>query len=122
MVGVYELRPRIEHYGCVIDLLGRAGLLEEAYGVIKGLPVERDASAWRALLGACRVYADVELAERVKGKLEEIGEECSSDSIAVYGAYAVAGMLPYCGDVLERRVKEMDRGKKEAGCSTLSWI
>ncbi|GFP92751.1 pentatricopeptide repeat-containing protein at1g26900 mitochondrial, partial [Phtheirospermum japonicum] len=74
MVGVYELRPRIEHYECVIGLLGCAGLLEEAYGVIKGLPVESDASAWRVLLGACRVYGDVELAERVKGKLEEIGE------------------------------------------------
>ncbi|KAL3641054.1 hypothetical protein CASFOL_016022 [Castilleja foliolosa] len=119
MVEVYELRPSVEHYGCMIDLLGRAGLLEEAYGLIKGLPVEKDATAWRALLGASRVYGYVELAERVKGELEEIGEECPSDSIAVYGAYAEAGLLPYCGDVLERRVKEMNCGKKEAGFSTI---
>ncbi|KAL6570400.1 hypothetical protein OROMI_014914 [Orobanche minor] len=124
MVEVYGLRPMIEHYGCIIDLLGRAGLLEEAYEVIQGLPVERDATAWRALLGACRVYGNVDLAERVRLELEEINEECLSDEIAVSSTYVVAGMLPNHGCVLKNGMKEMDRRervKKEAGCSTIEF-
>ncbi|KAG8378023.1 hypothetical protein BUALT_Bualt08G0095100 [Buddleja alternifolia] len=123
MVKVYKLMPKIEHYGCMIDLLGRAGLLEEAYGLIKGLPIEGDATAWRALLGACRVYGNVELAERVKQQLEEINDEHPADSLVLNSTYAVAGMVKSNAYMLERGkkgVKEVDCdefGKKEAGYS-----
>ncbi|KAG6390777.1 hypothetical protein SASPL_148522 [Salvia splendens] len=93
MVNVYQLKPKIEHYGCMIDLLGRAGLLEEAYELIKGLPVKRDATAWRALLGACRVYGNVKLAEGVKEELEGIRENHAADSLSLAGAYVAAGMV-----------------------------
>ncbi|KAL7155574.1 hypothetical protein ABFS83_03G084200 [Erythranthe nasuta] len=126
MVGVYKLKPEIEHYGCLIDLLGRAGLLEEAHAVIEGLPIERDATAWRALLGACRVYGNVDLAERVKRELEEIDDEHPADLLALTSTYAVAGTLPRGGCSPERgnhSVKEMDfeksASKKEAGSSRI---
>lgn len=128
MVEVYKLMPKIEHYGCMIDLLGRAGLLEEAYELIKGLPLERDATAWRALLGACRVYGNVNLAERVKEELERIHENHPADSLSLSSTYAVAGMVPHHRYVLERAnqlVKEMDcdkSAKKEAGCSTIELV
>ena len=56
MVVEYRMKPDIKHYGCVIDLLARAGLLQEAYELIRNLPLEGDAMAWRALLAACRVH------------------------------------------------------------------
>ncbi|XP_042059214.1 pentatricopeptide repeat-containing protein At1g26900, mitochondrial-like [Salvia splendens] len=93
MVNVYRLKPKIEHYGCMIDLLGRAGLLVEAYELIKGLLVERDATAWRALLGACRMYGNVKLAKRVKEELEGICENHVADSLSLAGAYVAAGMV-----------------------------
>ncbi|KAL0438337.1 UNVERIFIED_CONTAM: Pentatricopeptide repeat-containing protein, mitochondrial [Sesamum latifolium] len=125
MVEVYKMIPKIEHYGCFIDLLGRAGLLEEAYVLIKGLPLERDSTAWHALLGACRVYGNVNLAERVKQELEQIHEEHPADWLALTSTYAVAGMVPHHTCPLERAkqlVKEADYvqcTKKEAGCSTI---
>ncbi|RXH69902.1 hypothetical protein DVH24_007158 [Malus domestica] len=48
--------PKVEHYGCMVDLLGRAGLLEEAHKLIESLPIKTDVTACRALLSACRVY------------------------------------------------------------------
>lgn len=112
MVEVYELKPKIEHYGCMIDLLGRAGMLEEAYELIQGLPVERDATAWRALLSACRVYGNVAIAKRVKEELEGIHEDHPADQLSVAGAYAVAGI------VADHRY-ELESAKKEAGYSKI---
>ncbi|KAL1533142.1 pentatricopeptide repeat-containing protein, mitochondrial [Salvia divinorum] len=112
MVKAYQLMPKIEHYGCMIDLLGRAGLLEEAYELIKGLPVERDATAWRALLRACRVYGNVKLAERVKEELRGISENHAADSLSLAGAYVAAGM------VADQRY-EMETAWKGAGYSKI---
>lgn len=56
MSGVYSLAPTIEHYGCMVDLLGRAGLLDEAHKLIKSMPMKANSIVWGALLGGCRVY------------------------------------------------------------------
>ncbi|MQL68938.1 hypothetical protein Taro_001230 [Colocasia esculenta] len=66
----YGLRAGIEHYGCLIDLLGRAGKLDEAYDLIKRMPMQPNDVLWGALLGACRIHARTELAE---GVVEELG-------------------------------------------------
>ncbi|XP_042475542.1 pentatricopeptide repeat-containing protein At1g26900, mitochondrial [Macadamia integrifolia] len=91
MVQTYGLSPKIEHYGCMIDLLGRAGLLGEAFKLIKCLPVERDATAWRALLAACRIHGNVELGETVKRELIKLNDEHPTDSILLLSTYAMAG-------------------------------
>ncbi|KAL0325954.1 UNVERIFIED_CONTAM: Pentatricopeptide repeat-containing protein, mitochondrial [Sesamum radiatum] len=107
---------------------GRAGLLEEAYELIRGLPLERDSTTWRALLGACRVYGNVDLAERVKQELEQIHEEHPADWLALTSTYSVAGMVPHHTCLLERAkqlVKEagyVQCAKKEAGCSTIETL
>ncbi|XWS45204.1 hypothetical protein CRYUN_Cryun15aG0116100 [Craigia yunnanensis] len=54
MRDVYEIEPKIEHYGCVVNLLGRAGRLEEAYELVMNMKIEPDPILWGALLGACR--------------------------------------------------------------------
>ncbi|KAF4356965.1 hypothetical protein F8388_015941 [Cannabis sativa] len=61
MLEKYGIKPSRKHYGCMVDLLGRAGHLEEAYNLIKSMPVEPDASIWGALLGSCRIHGNVEL-------------------------------------------------------------
>lgn len=72
MTSVYSLTPTIVHYGCIVDLLGRAGLLEEAHELIKKMPIEANAIVWGALLGGCRLHRDTQLAEQVLKKLIEL--------------------------------------------------
>ncbi|PON96683.1 Tetratricopeptide-like helical domain containing protein [Trema orientale] len=62
MVRDYKLEPKEEHYACMIDLLGRIGLLEDAYDLITNMPMLPCESAWGALLNACRTHGNVELA------------------------------------------------------------
>lgn len=69
MYEVFSLTPTIEHYGCMVDLLGRAGLLDEAHQLIKSMPMEANAIVWGALLGGCRLHQDTKLAEHVLKKL-----------------------------------------------------
>lgn len=116
MVREYGFSPKVEHYGCMIDLLGRAGLLEEAHNLIKSLPIEGDATGWRALLAACRVYGNVDLGECVKRVLLEIFDEHPTDSILLSSTYAIAGRLPDYTRMQEIKEEKM---MKEAGCSVI---
>lgn len=68
----YGIRPSVEHYGCMVDLLGRAGHLEAAYNFIKCMPMHPDSSIWGALLGACRIHGNVELGKLASDHLFEV--------------------------------------------------
>ncbi|KAK9269922.1 hypothetical protein L1049_025495 [Liquidambar formosana] len=68
----YGLAASIKHYGCLVDLLGRAGRLKEAHDLIKGMPMKPNDAVWGALLGACRIHLDMETAERV---VEKVGTQ-----------------------------------------------
>lgn len=59
----YLIQPHMEHYGAVVDLFARAGKLEEAYAIIKSMPMEPDVVIWRALLSASRTYMKPDLGE-----------------------------------------------------------
>ncbi|KAF8411687.1 hypothetical protein HHK36_004245 [Tetracentron sinense] len=61
----FNIKPRIEHYGCMVDLLGRAGKLEEAVKFITSMPLEPNAVIWATLLGSCKTYRNEELLELV---------------------------------------------------------
>ncbi|KAH1161833.1 hypothetical protein GYH30_000629 [Glycine max] len=63
MKNVHNIEPNSIHYACMIDLLGCAGLLEEAYNFIRNMPIEPDVVAWGSLLSSCRVHKNVDLAE-----------------------------------------------------------
>ena len=65
----YGVEPRIEHYGAVIDMLGRAGRLQEAYDLLTNIPIPCNDAVWGALLGACRIHGDVEMGEKLIKKL-----------------------------------------------------
>ena len=59
----HAIVPSAEHYACMVDNLGRAGHLEEAQNIAKTMPLPPSAVVWRALLGACRIHGNVELAK-----------------------------------------------------------
>ncbi|KAK4569272.1 hypothetical protein RGQ29_004607 [Quercus rubra] len=63
MTSCYSIQPQLQHYGAMVDLLGRVGLLEEAHAIIDSMPMEPDIVIWRALLSACRTYGKPELGE-----------------------------------------------------------
>ncbi|MBA0847632.1 hypothetical protein Goshw_020776 [Gossypium schwendimanii] len=71
----YGIPPRMEHYACAVDLLGRARRLGEARTLIESMPFKPDAMVWKTLLGACRVCGDIELATQVASHLLELEPE-----------------------------------------------
>ena len=117
MRGIYNVNPQLEHYGCMIDLLGRGGLLEEAEALIADMDIEPDTVIWRSLLSACLVHGNDRLAE-IAGQ-EIIKREPGDDGVYVllWNIYASSDRWK---EALDMR-KEMLTRKifKKPGCS---WI
>nr|GMC71702.1 pentatricopeptide repeat-containing protein At5g50990 [Ipomoea batatas] len=78
------IQPELEHYGAMVDLLGRAGLLNEAYAMIKEMPMQPDAVIWRAFLSACRIHNNSELGEVAS---TEISHLSSGDYVLLSNIY-----------------------------------
>ncbi|KAG5628821.1 hypothetical protein H5410_000538 [Solanum commersonii] len=79
----FGLVAKMEHYGCVVDLLGRVGLLQEAYDFIKKMTFEADATVLGALMGVCRLHGAIELGNEVAqlllgSQLNHSGVMCNS--------------------------------------------
>ncbi|KAH7855333.1 hypothetical protein Vadar_023805 [Vaccinium darrowii] len=85
------VEPEIEHYGCVVDLLGRSGELEKAFEFVKQMPFEPTAAIWGSLLGACRVHSNVDIGELVAKRLIEIEPENSGNYVILSNLYASVG-------------------------------
>ncbi|KMZ74838.1 Pentatricopeptide repeat-containing protein [Zostera marina] len=69
MVNEHGIEPRIEHYGCIVDLLGRDGRVEEAFDLIKQMPIDATPAIWGALLSASRIHNKVDIAEHAAKQL-----------------------------------------------------
>lgn len=80
--------PNVKHYGSVVDLLGRAGRLKEAYDIINSMPMFPDVVLWQSLLGACKTYGNVEMAELASRKLVEMGSNSCGDFVLLSNVYA----------------------------------
>nr|GMC95228.1 pentatricopeptide repeat-containing protein At4g21300 [Ipomoea batatas] len=91
MVQEYGIVPRMEHYACMIDLYGRAGCFEEAFEVIKSMPITPDAGIWGTLLGACRVHGHVELAEMASKYLFNLDPQNSGYYVLLSNLQADSG-------------------------------
>uniref|UniRef100_A0A166C0Z4 DYW domain-containing protein n=1 Tax=Daucus carota subsp. sativus TaxID=79200 RepID=A0A166C0Z4_DAUCS len=118
MEGTYGIVPEMEHYACIVDLLGRVGRLDDALEFIKSMPVKPNEMVWQSLLGACRIYGDVELGNVAAEKILAILPDCSSTYVLLSNTYMEAGN-PKGGISLRNMMKE--RGvKKEPGCSWIS--
>ncbi|MQL87645.1 hypothetical protein Taro_020181 [Colocasia esculenta] len=114
---VHGIEPKIEHYGCIVDLLGRAGLVEEAYELVQGMPIEPDTVLWGSLLGACRLHQNMALGEKIANSLVEKGLANSGTYILLSNIYAAAGNWE---EVARVRTSMKDRGvQKEPGCTSI---
>ena len=103
----YGITPVEEHYACMVDLLGRAGKIDEALSFINNMPTEPGASAWGALLGACRIHRRAELAEEVAKKLLPLESDQSGVYVMLSNIYADVGMWEM---VKKTRLKMCEKG------------
>lgn len=118
MTTVYNLNPTIEHYGCLVDLLGRAGLLMEAEELIEKMPLESNAAIWGSLLNACWIHRHLELGKRIGKFLIEIDPACGGRYIHLARIHAAAGEW---NQAVEVRSRMKHRGvSKLPGCSAIS--
>ncbi|KAF2307681.1 hypothetical protein GH714_030790 [Hevea brasiliensis] len=90
MKNKYSIVPSPDHYACMVDLLSRSGQLKAAFELLNSMPVEPHASAWGALLGACKLYGEVELGEVVARRLFELEPKNSGSYVLLSSIYAAA--------------------------------
>ncbi|XP_010242822.1 PREDICTED: putative pentatricopeptide repeat-containing protein At3g15130 [Nelumbo nucifera] len=112
-----SITPKVEHYACMVDLLGRAGHLKEAKDLIENMPLEPSVGIWQTLLSACRVHRDLEFGREVGEILLRLDGDNPVNYVMMSNIYAEAGEWGECQKVREA-MKEKGL-KKEAGCS---WI
>uniref|UniRef100_A0A9I9ECB1 Pentatricopeptide repeat-containing protein n=2 Tax=Cucumis melo TaxID=3656 RepID=A0A9I9ECB1_CUCME len=103
MKGKYRIRPTIEHYACMVNLYGRAGMIEEAYKIItKGMEIEAGPTIWGALLYACYLHRNVDIAEIAAERLFELEPDNELNFELLMKIYGNAGRSDD-----EKRVKLM---------------
>ncbi|KAK1418508.1 hypothetical protein QVD17_27653 [Tagetes erecta] len=117
MIQDYNIPPKLQHYGCLIDLLARAGLFEEAVDMIKNMEMNPDGAIWGSLLGACIFYKNVQLGEYFATKVFELEPENSGAHMLLSNLYAADGKWE---DVARIRTKFKDDGSKRIpGCTSI---
>ncbi|XP_059067384.1 pentatricopeptide repeat-containing protein At5g16860 [Cryptomeria japonica] len=113
----YSIMPMMAHYVCIVDLLARAGYLEETLNFIIKMPVKPDVAVWMSLLGTCRSHKNIRLGEFVSTLLFELDPKHDAPYVLLSNIYAEVGKW---GDVQKLRKLMKDREvKKMPGCS---WI
>lgn len=113
----HGISPQIVHYGCMVDLLGRAGLLEEALDLIQSMPMEPNDIMWGSLLAACWKHKNVELAHYAAEKLTRLAPERVGIHVLLSNIYASAGKWT---DVARVRLQIKEKGvQKVPGSSSI---
>lgn len=114
---VYGIEPKVEHYACLIDLLGRVGLLKDAYELLRSMPMEPDEAGWGALLNGCRMHGNLELGKCAGDKLLGLDPGDSGTYALMSSIYATRNRWD---DVKRVRMLMRDRGiRKTPGCSSI---
>jgi hypothetical protein len=113
----HHLQPALEHYACMVDLLGRAGLFDEILILIRTMPMEPDAGVWGALLGACKMHSYVKLGEVALQQLVKLEPENPTNHVVLSSIFAECGRW---GDEGSTRYRMNEPAlKKTPGCS---WV
>ncbi|XP_020598486.1 pentatricopeptide repeat-containing protein At5g66520-like [Phalaenopsis equestris] len=118
MIRDYNIVPEIEHYGCMVDLLSRAGLLDEALEFIRKMPVKPNGVVWGALLGGAKVYNRVDMAEEAVRQLFDLDPLNDGYYVVLSNIYANAGRFNDAAKV--RRLMRNKGVKKTPGQSTIA--
>ncbi|XP_061360477.1 pentatricopeptide repeat-containing protein At3g57430, chloroplastic-like [Gastrolobium bilobum] len=118
MEDTYGVVPEMEHYACVVDLLGRVGQLDEAVEFISRMPIEPNEMVWQTLLGACRIHGNAELGETAAQKILSTQPEYPSTYVLLSNTYIESGLYE---DAVSLRDVMKKRGiRKEPGYSWIS--
>lgn len=117
MQRVYGIVPQIEHYGCMVDLLGRGGHLKEAFWLVRSMPFEPNAIILGTLLGACRMHNDVKLATSVSKYLFKLVPSDPGIFSLLSNIYAQAGDWINVAKV--RKQMNDKGGQKPSGVSSI---
>eukprot|EP00256_Glycine_max_P070627 XP_025985222.1 pentatricopeptide repeat-containing protein At4g02750-like [Glycine max] len=112
-----NILPRMAHYICMVDLLARAGNLEEAYSFIQNMPFQPDVRVWNALLAACRTHKNIEMGEQVSKKIQMLGPEGTGNFVLMSNIYSSVGRWDDAAQI--RSIQRHQGYKKSPGCS---WI
>ncbi|KAK7263210.1 hypothetical protein RJT34_30797 [Clitoria ternatea] len=113
----YKIEPKIEHFGCMVNLLGRAGCLQEAYDLVRSMGVEPDPVLWGTLLWACRIHNNVSLGEEIAEFLVDNNLASSGTYVLLSNMYAAAGKWEGVAKV--RSLMKGSGVEKEPGCSSI---
>lgn len=117
MQNEYKIEPKIEHYGCMVDLLGRAGLVDEAYQLVQKMRIKPDLVMWGSLLASCRLHKKMALGERIANFLLGNGQADSGTYTLLSNIYAVVGNWSEVNRV--RALMRENGVQKEPGCSSI---
>ncbi|KAK1385141.1 Pentatricopeptide repeat-containing protein [Heracleum sosnowskyi] len=115
MTREFGIVPSINHYGCMVDLYGRAGLIDKAWNVVNTMPMEPDALIWGALLSGSRIAGDIKSCEIAVKKLIELEPTNSAAYVLLSNVYAKLGNWKDVRNV--RDLMETNGVKKVPGCS-----
>lgn len=107
MIQVYKISPRIEHYGCLVDLYSRAGMLDEALKVVESMPMVPNEVVLGSVLAACNAAGDIRLAEKMMRFISELDPSGDSNYVLLSNTYAAGGDW--------RMASKLRRGMKSRG-------
>lgn len=116
MEKVYDLVPQVEHYGCLVDLLGRGGRLKEAIKVVQTMPMQPNVVIWGALLGACRMHNSVDIAKEVLDHLVKLDPSDPGNYTLLSNIYAAAEDWAGVADI-RSKMKSMGVAKPSGASS-----
>lgn len=91
MVTEFRIEPQVEHYACMVDLLGRAGLLQEACEMVKFMPMEPNAYVWGALMNSCRMHKNMNIAQETASWILSLDSETTGSYMLLSNIYASTG-------------------------------
>ncbi|KAK9124390.1 hypothetical protein Sjap_013992 [Stephania japonica] len=117
MESSYRIIPSGKHYACMVDLLGRGGYFDDVRNFIVQMPLKPTASLWGALLSACKIHGNLDMAEYAANRLIELQPDNPGNYVMLSNIYATAGRW---NEVDRLRKMMIERGvRKLPGCS---WI
>ncbi|KAI9097469.1 hypothetical protein K1719_025240 [Acacia pycnantha] len=113
----YHIEPEIEHYGCLVDLLGRSGRLDQALETIMKMQVKPDSRIWNSLLSSCRIHHNLDMAIIAMEHLLELEPDESGNYVLLANIYAELGKWEAVSGI--RKLIRNKRIKKTPGCSLI---
>ncbi|KAG6392398.1 hypothetical protein SASPL_146615 [Salvia splendens] len=120
MMRDYGVQPRGKHYAVMVDLLGRAGRLEEAYAFVQTSPYKEHPAVWGALLGACKIHGNMDMVKLAAKNFFVLEPENAGKYVVLSNAYATFGLWKNVAEI--RRVMKGSGIKKEPGHSMIEHI